>query len=157
MPLSAAAIRELTKREGGDPVILLLTIEHDDWAEPVRFCTNTIGDDIVSNGETFTAAPFELEWPTDDDKAPVSRLKAFNVDRLLGTALDELVTPCTCTLQAVLASDPDTIQRQALKFELRNTQWDGAFLTGEISQARYGTEPWPAYRVTPNKFPALFR
>lgn len=157
MTLSSAAIRSLLNREATVPVIYLLTIEHDDLAQPMRLARNTVGDDIVSNGNTFTAAPFEIEWPSDDEGAPVARLQAINVDRLVGEALESIATPAECTLQIVFANAPNTVERQAVKFQLRNAQWDGGFMSAELSQAYFADEPWPKYRVTPNLFPALFR
>lgn len=158
MALSAEAIRSLTRRESDRPVILLLTIAHADIAGGVmRLCDNSPGDNIVSNGNTFTAAPFTLDWPSDDEGAPVARLQAINVDRVIGLALEALVTPAVCTLQAVLSTSPDTIERQGLKFELRNTRWDGGFMSAELTQASFLQEPWPRWRVTPRDFPSLFR
>ena len=157
MTLSAAAIRALTARESGEPVIMLLKIDHADLPSPLRIAANTFGDDIVSGGATFTAAPFELEWPTDEEGPPVARLRAMNIDRALGEALESITTPAVCTLFIVMASTPDTVERQGNRFELRNCQWDGGFLTAELTQANFGAEPWPKYRVTPQLFPALFR
>ena len=136
---------------------MLLKITHGDLPSPLRIAANTFGNDIVSDGQTFTAAPFELEWPTDDDGPPVARLRAMNIDRAIGEALETITAPAVCTLQIVLASSPDTIERQGNRFELRNCQWDGGFLTAELSQAQFGNEPWPKYRVTPGLFPAIFR
>lgn len=158
MALSAEAIRSLTRREEGRPIILLLTITHADLDGGVmRLCDNSPGDDIVSNGNVFTAAPFSMEWPSDDEGAPVGRIEIFNVDRVIGEALDEIVTPAVCTLEAVLSTSPDVIERQGLKFELRNTRWDGGVASGELTQAQFTQEPWPRWRVSPGRFPSLFR
>jgi hypothetical protein len=157
MTLSAPAIRALTRRENDIPIILLLTIEHADLASPLRLARNTVGDNIISNGHTFTAAPFDFEWPQDDENAPVARLTAINVDRAIGEALESIVTPCDCTLQVVMATSPDTIEREGISFQLRNAQWDGGFMTAELTQAYFATEPWPRWRITPRLFPSLFR
>lgn len=157
MALSTAAIRALTRRESEIPVIILLTVTHPDLASPIRLARNTIGDDIVSNGNIFTAAPFELEWPSDDEEAPTAKLTAINVDRAIGEALESIVTPADCTIQVVLATSPNTIERQGVKFQLRNAQWDGGIMTADLGQAYFASEPWPKYRVTPAAFPSLFR
>src|SRR5438105_12254339 len=102
MALSTLAIRSLLSREGRVPVILLLTITHPDLAQPIRLARNTVGDNIVSNGSTFTASPFGLEPPSDDEKAPIAKLIAINVDRAIGEALESIVTPAECMLQVVM-------------------------------------------------------
>lgn len=157
MTMSAAAVRDLLARQSGDPLILLLTVEHDEMVQPFRLCTNRAGEDIVSNGDTFTASPFDLGWPSDDEDTPVAELRCPNVDRLIGQALEELNGPAICTIQAVLASDPDTIEREALEFELRDAEWDGNSVTAQLSRARLVTEACPKYRITPRLFPGLFR
>lgn len=156
MTMTAAMVRALLERES-EPVILLLTIEHDDLATPFRVCTNRVGEDIVSNGDTYIGAPIELGFPNDDDETPVAELRCYNVDRLVGLALEELTGPATCTIQAVLASAPDTVEREATLFELRDCEWDGIAVSGHITRARLTTEPCPKYRITPRTFPALFR
>lgn len=157
MALSSAAVRALLSRETAETVILLLTIEHDDLPAPLRFARNTYGDDIVSNGDTFIGVPFELNWPSDNDETPTAQLETFNVDRAIGQALEDLVDPPVCTLQIVLASSPNTIEREALQFEMRNVRWDALALTCDLTQIQITSEPWPKYRVTPKYFPALFR
>lgn len=157
MSLSNAAIRAFLKRENEVPIILLLKIEHDDLASPIRLARNTVGDDIASNGNVFTAVPFEFDYITDDDNAPTATLTVQNADRAVGLALESIVTPAECTLQIVLATSPDTIEREGLHFQLRNCQWDGWQVTGELSQAYFAQEPWPKWKITPRLFPSLFR
>lgn len=157
MALSTAAKRVLTRRENSVPVIMLLTVTHPDLALPIRLATNTVGDDIVSNGNTFTGAPFEIEWPSDDEESPTAKLTAINVDRAIGEALESIVTPADCTLQVVLATSPNTIEREGVKFQLRNAEWNGGIVTADLGQAYFASEPWPKYRVTPAAFPSLFR
>jgi hypothetical protein len=157
MALSTRTKRAITRRESGEPVLMLLTIEHPDLASPLRLVTNTVGDDILSNGNIFTAAPFQIEWPSDDEEAPTAKLRAFNVDRVVGLMLESIVTPAECTLQVVLATSASTIDREGKKFQLRNAQWDGGEMTADLGQAYFAAEPWPKYRVTPRLFPSLFR
>lgn len=157
MTLSTQAIRAFTSRESSSPILLLLTIEHPDLASPIRIVKNTVGDDIVSNGDTFIAAPFEMGWPQDDQDAPVTTLTVPNIDRSVGLAIESIVTPAECTMQVVLAETPDTVEREAMKFQLRNCQWDGFSMTGEVSQAYFAQEPWPRWKITPRLFPSLFR
>lgn len=158
MTLSVTAIRSLLRREAEVPVIMLLTVEHADLSPTIqRYARNTVGDDIVSNGNTFLGVPFDLDFVSDDEDAPVARLTAVNVDRELGIALEGLVTPAQCKIQVVLASTPDTIEREVPLLEMRNCHWDSSILSADLTQAPYAQEPWPKYRVQPRDFPSLFR
>lgn len=158
MTLSVAFRRSMLSREAEVPVIMLLTVTHASLSPTTqRFARNTVGNDIVSNGNTFTGVPFELDFVSDDEEAPVARLTAVNVDRQLGIALEGLVTAAKCKIQVVLASSPNTIEREAQELELRNCKWDSGVLTAEITQAPYAQEPFPKYRTNPRDFPSLFR
>lgn len=157
MALTTAAIRSLLLREGGEPIIALLTIEHDDLDAPIRLARNTTGDDIVSNGETFTAAPWDISWGADTENAPKVEITIVNVDRVAGQAIESITDPALCTVQLILESEPDEIIAEIANLELRNARWDAMVLTAELSHFSFAAEPWPFLRVTPQFFPALFR
>jgi hypothetical protein len=150
-------VATLLARQADKVLVALLTVSHADLAAPLRLCTGMPGDDIVSGGNTFTAAPFDIGWPNDDDQVPVAQLVAMNVDRAIGQALESINDPAEVTLQAVLASSPDTIERTAAKFQLRNARWNAIQLTADITRNTISTEPCPKYRITPLHFAALFR
>lgn len=150
-------VATLLARQADKVLVALLTVSHADLAAPLRLCTGMPGDDIVSGGNTFTAAPFDIGWPNDDDQVPVAQLVAMNVDRAIGHALESINDPAEVTLQAVLASSPDTIERTAAKFQLRNARWNAIQLTADITRNTISTEPCPKYRITPLHFAALFR
>jgi hypothetical protein len=150
-------VATLLARQADKVLVALLTVSHADLAAPLRLCTGMPGDDIVSGGNTFTAAPFDIGWPNDDDQVPVAQLVAMNVDRAIGQALESINDPAEVTLQAVLASSPDTIERTAAKFQIRNARWNAIQLTADITRNTISTEPCPKYRITPLHFAALFR
>lgn len=150
-------IRELLKRDSSDPAIMLLTVDHPDFSAPVRLCTNTVGDDIVSGGDTYTAAPFHITWPSDDTETPVAQLEAVNVGRAIALALMAISSPASAVIQVVLLSDPDTVEAEAPGFLIRNARWNALTLTADITRERIVTEPCPKYRISPQYFAALFR
>ena len=147
----------LARQNTTEVLVALMTVTHADLAAPLRLCTGMPGEDIVSGGNTFIAAPFDIGWPNDDDQVPVAQLTAMNVDRAIGQALETINDPAEVTLQAVLASSPDTIERTAAKFQLRNARWNAIQLTADITRNTISTEPCPKYRITPLRFAALFR
>lgn len=157
MTLSSAQISEALERFGDDPWIALLTLQHADMnsGNPVRIARNPT-EDIVSNGNTFSRSWFNIVLPSDTGEPARCQIEINNVDGEIGRALEELTGPIDCTIQVVLASDPDTIGKEFLKFKLRNTSWDALTASGEISQASIMNNRWPKYQVTPKYFGHLF-
>jgi membrane-anchored protein YejM (alkaline phosphatase superfamily) len=157
MPLSADQITQALSRQGDDPWIALLSLQHDSMnaGVPVRMARNP-SHDVVSNGLTFHRSWFEIEMPSDDETPAQCRVSIQNVDGEIGRFLETLIGPIECTIQVVLASDPDTYGREFLHFKLRNTSWDALNATGDLSQATITNNRWPKYQVTPKFFSHLF-
>jgi hypothetical protein len=157
MPLSSEQTVASFERNGDDPWIVLLELQHDDMngGTPVRLARNPT-EDIVSNTYTYSKSWFEIELPSDDETPAVSQISIMNVDGEIGRVLETLTGPIDCAIYVVLASDPDTYGREFLKFKLRNVQWDALVASGEISQAQITNNRWPKYQVTPKYFLHLF-
>lgn len=157
MPLSQEQVSAALEREGDDPWIALIELQHDDMngGSPVRLARNPT-EDIVSNGNTYSKSWFEIELPSDDETPAMCQISINNVDGEIGRVLETLNGPINVTIRVVLASDPDTYGREFLNFKLRNTQWDALIASGELSQATITNNRWPKYQVTPKYFRHLF-
>ena len=73
--------------------LLLITIDHDNLAVPIRVVVNT--EDITSRGDLYQAYPVDVELPDDNDDAPpTARLTIDNISTSvkvsLNTSLSEL-------------------------------------------------------------------
>lgn len=88
LPLSAAAILEKNRLASSSPWLILAMLVLPDETV-LRFARNT--EDVVWNGETWTAFPFELEEQEDDKRSQTSTFRVMlgNVSGLLQTALDQ--------------------------------------------------------------------
>lgn len=140
-----------------EAVIVLARIEHERLNEPLLLASNT--EDVVSNGETFTGFPFELSWPDEGgDGQALGSVSIQNVDREIGSAVLKLDGPVTISLYVVLASDPDTIEIEALDLSLRTVNGDALTITGDIG-IRYdlATIDYPGLRATQARCPGLWR
>ena len=157
MPLSTQQIIEALSRNGADPWLALLTLEHPqlNGGVPVRLARNPT-EDIISNGTTFTKSWFEIELPSDVEQPTTCRISIMNIDGAIGRVLEDITGPIECEVRIVLASDPDTYGREFLRFELRDTSWDALSATGTLSQATITNNRWPKYQVTPKFFSHLF-
>lgn len=143
-----------TAQHADDAFIILLTIEHDDLPAPIYLARNR--QNVISRTRTYLAFPFNIELPTDGDRAPEARITMSNVDRRIGKALEAMVDPATVTIELILASDPDTVERSWGGLSFTTATWTAATVQLDISHIAYWDEPWPRKRVTPRKFPGLF-
>lgn len=154
MPLSANAIELLLTRWRDDVAIYLLTITHPSLPT-ARFARNN--EAIISRGETFSAAPFDLQLPEDNEQLPSLTLVIPNVNRRVGREILAINQGMNANIEAVFASDPDDIWKSILDLELHDVTFDGIALQGTLSHRRVTHEPFPNRRVIPNKFFAFFR
>lgn len=155
MPISSAALQELLKVESSDPVLLLATLHHP-MLNTLYFVRNQHGKDITSRGQTFTAIPFQVILPNDNDEVPAVEFAFPNVDRTIGWNLLNVNTPINVILEAVLNSNPDDILRRYPWLEMRNVTFDQMTVRGELTHMRFTSEPYPNIRVNPNRFPVFF-
>jgi hypothetical protein len=150
-PFQESAFAEAT----GEVWLVLLTIEHADLAEPLRFVNNT--ENITSNGDAFLAFPFDYVAPDEGNEgAGIGRIRIDNVDRQIAQTIRELQTAPTVTVQIVLASDPDTIERELGDLVLASASWDKFEVSADLSPLRDHDEPGCSWRFTPGEAPALF-
>ena len=142
-------------QETDEVLVVLIEIDHADLANPIRVCSNA--GDVVSNGNTFVAFPFELTLPDDQDNAaPRASLRIDNVDRQIVQAIRTIGSPPSVRIMVVLASDPDTIEADWDGFTLRVASYDALTVAGEILTDAFEDEPYPAASFTPGRFPGLF-
>lgn len=154
MALSASGIAAFLGYAPDEVISVLLEITHASIATPIRVTDN--GEDIVHNGDTYTAFPFTIELPADNDQLPVARLTLANVDGRIGEAVEAINTPPTVSIKLVLASTPNNVELEFSGFEMRSIKINAVAVEAELYQVSVTSEPWPSLRVTPAKFPAIF-
>lgn len=155
MTLSTAALQSTQDVSSGEVWLVLLTISHASLGTPIRVVRNTV--DIVSNGETFTAYPFEISLPEDvDGQIPQVSLSISNVDKMLMDTLRSIITPLDVTVQVVLASSPDVIELSVTDFKLREVQYDATNINGTLLMEDVLNIRIPADIMNPGQYPGLF-
>lgn len=151
-------------QETDDDFVTLLLIEHPDMVD-IRLATapeTLVGDDFdytfAALGEVWTTANFSVTLPRQTDEPTPIRITVPNVDTRIGEALDSITTPATCTVWAVLASDPDVITSGPHQYlELRRVRGDAEVFEGELSRVDVSMEPWPYETISPSIFLAAAR
>lgn len=153
--LSTTAKAAIFGSDTGQVFLLLLTISHASLSASLRFVNNYT--DIVSNGNTYTAFPFEITLPDDKEESlPQMRLAIDNVDRQIVNAIRSLTSPPTVTLDVILASAPNTLEASFSGFVLRNVTYGELVVEGALLLEDVLNESFPQHSFTPNTAPGLF-
>ena len=153
--LSPQTLEAINAPETGDAFLILMTISHADLAVPIRVTSD--GIDTQSRGNSFTAFPFELSLPDDEDnKAPRARLVLDNVDRSIVRAVRSLTSSPTILIEIVRAAAPDTVEAKFEDFRFTNISYDARTVEGDLGIEDFTAKPFPAAAFSPSLFPGLF-
>lgn len=150
--LSAGARAALYEQVNDDVWLELITIDHEDLSSPIRLVGNS--EDIVSNGNTFTACGFP-PVPLPSDGQDVA-LVVENVSQTVLAAVRSIVTPIDITLEVVLASDPDYVEAGPFQFQSRKFVFNARSIEFSLMFEPLLAEPFPAFNYTPIDYPGLF-
>lgn len=139
-----------------DPIKILLQVTDPKTSTVYRFVNDIT--DLVSNGDTYLAFPFEVVLPQDDENLPAATLRIQNVDDRIGRALiDAELDALQLKIMLVMASTPDTIEITWDGFELVDVEITPVYVSGQIVVKSIATEPWPSDRLTLGLSPVFFR
>lgn len=153
--LSAAAKEAMFSQETNKVFLMLLTLEHDDFAGPIRVVNNY--DNVTSGGDVYTAYPFLFSLPDEfEDSLSQVDLIITNVDRLLVDEVRSISSPITVTLEIALSDSPDTIEAGPFVMKMREVKYDASRLTGQCSFQDILNEAYPEGSYTPADYPGLF-
>ena len=130
--LSTAALNSMFDGTESEAVwLVLLTIDHATLTSPFHLVANT--EDITSNGDLFTAYPFEVTLsPDDGTKLPEVQLTIDNVNRLLVETIRVMTSPPKVTLTVVLAAQPNVAEIEIKNMILRNVNYNAYSITGTL-------------------------
>ncbi len=153
--LSLAARRAVSAQETDEAFLLLLSLDHEDLAEPIRVVNNT--QDVASRGDTYIAYPFEIALP-DEDPDSVARvtLRIDNVDREIVKNLRAISSPLSVGLEVIMAASPDTVEAGPFNMTLVSAEYDALTVTGELAFEDVLNEPFPGHGYVPSEYPGLF-
>lgn len=163
--LSLNARDAIFSQNSGEVIIFLLTIEHETLDDPIRLSTdqterattNPLTYKTVSRGNDYLYAGVGITIPEEQDKSPPScKLVIQNVTRDLVPLARSISTPATCTIEAVLLSDLDTVEISFPSMDMTNLTYDASTLTFDLTIDSLATEPYPAGTFSPASFGGLF-
>lgn len=139
-----------------DPILYLLTIDHVDLPEPIRWVRDRVG--VTSRSQPFVAFPFEFAPPgeTEDGRTP-ARLIIDNVDKRIVETIRALTTAPTLLIETVLRSAPDTVTEDFPIFNLTVASGDRNTVQADMLDDPDDNEPVMQWKFTPGFAPALVK
>jgi hypothetical protein len=139
-----------------EPYLILLTITQTDLSAPLRLVDDNAN--ITSNGNLFTAFPFNMELPDNREGAsPRARVSIDGTSREITEAIRTMQTAASISIEVVRASVPDTIELTWPSFNLRNVKWDAGRVSGDLVSEELEVEPFPIWQFSPANAPGLFK
>jgi hypothetical protein len=156
--------RAVFAQESGEVLIFLLTITHPQLATPIRLSTDAterksttpLAYRTMSRGDEFLYAGIDLTLPAEKDRAPpAAKLTIDNVTRDLIPLARSVSTPAQVKIEAVLASDLDTVEIAWPAMDMTNLQYSAAQLVFDLTMDSLASEAFPAGTFSPAYFPGL--
>jgi Domain of unknown function (DUF1833) len=145
----------ILQRETDEVAVLLLTIEHEDLATPLRLCSNPTP--ITSRGHEYVFFPFMITRPEEREaQAPQARLVIDAVDGQIVGVLRQIESAPTVTLEIVLASSPDIVEYQSAPMTWRGITYNATTVDGALEGPRIYYAKFPAEDFTPSTTPGVF-
>jgi hypothetical protein len=152
--LSPALLAQLYAQESDVPFLMLVTLTHPSFTT-IRLVNNS--EDIVSNGETFTAFPMRIRLPVDDGET--SREVAIEFDNVSRELIDEVRTvtsPIDVKLEMILASNPDDVQVTLDELKMRNVTYNKSVVSARLYLDSFLNVELTSERYSPKLYPGLF-
>lgn len=151
-----AHFKEKTGSSTGQEPLYLLEITHPDLAVPIRVVRDT--QDLVSNGNTFTAMAFDIQMPDDVDKQlPRAPIQIDNVGRELVQWLEASNggVGAQVRVMQVMRDTPDVIEED-ITMDLMNVRQNKAFVIGQLGYDDVLNRAGLAASYRPDNTPGIF-
>lgn len=169
MALSPRTLKATMRQESTDSDIVLLTITHSAWDEPIRLSTHEtqwIQNDentgtplygTVSRGKTFWYCPIQASVPNStDEQTPEGRFVISNVTRAVAPYLKMVDREYPkITVEVVNTSTPDTVDMRYPDLDLQSASWNADTVEITVKNDVAASEPSPWLRFNLSYFPNL--
>jgi len=153
--------------------VILFQITHPETSQIIRLSTDPterisysplsygtrstwLGADPEDDDEAFLFILMSALIPDDqDDAPPAARIVLEAVDNEIAAVLRSTTQRANVSMAMVLASSPDIIEDQWLNFKLVSVEGTADSITLNLTRDPLTAEPWPAGRMTRERFPGL--
>jgi hypothetical protein len=155
--LTAAFKKALLPPESDEVGISLLDIEHVSFGQIYRICDNN--QDIVSNGNTYTAYAFDIAFCDEiEGEVPSHNVVLDNTDPSIFQAIRsaDARSRIKVTQRFVIASAPNTNQlKRPVVYRIADIEVDENAIVGSLILAVISNEQVPRYKYDDAHFPGL--
>lgn len=152
--LTNKVLNELFVQNSDDPLLLLVTVSHASFTT-LYLVNNT--EDIISNGNTFVAFPMQIQLPPDNAETSRNTQITFdNVSLDLITEMRSVTSPMDVTIQAVLATDPDTVEISFGELKMSDIKYDQQSIRASLILDDFLSTELTSEKYTPSIYPGLF-
>ncbi len=152
--LSTTGLKAIFAQEISEVFAILLTITHPDLEMPIYVSSDAV--DTVSRGQVYTALPFDLTLPDENDlHMPRAYLTIDNVGRVLMAPIRQMNAPADVKIEIIRVSEPDFVEIAFPDFKLTNIRYDAAKIQGKLSLEVFASQPYPAGIFAPSEFTGL--
>lgn len=169
MPLSPRTLAAVMRQETEDTDIVLITLTHPKWTEPVRVSTHPTvflrTDEMTgapiygtrSRGLEFLFLPVTAMLPnTADEQPPEARLTISNASRALVPYMKAVDREYPrVTLEIVNSSTPDVVDSVWPEMDLGTVSWDASTVDASVTNDIASSEPIPWMRFNKSNFPNM--
>ena len=167
--ISLDAQATIFAQESGDYEILLLTLSSDeldddfllstDWTE--RLVSLTTDEQVVygtvSNSLDYIYCPMSISWPSDDEDAPPqTTLTIDSIPHEMTAIIRSLLHTPSLSMALVLASAPDTVEKQISGLAFKDVTISGDTLTASLMLDVMTNESFPYRKFTPSTASGLY-
>ena len=158
MPLSSTAQQDASSPNRTEIWLFIIEISHP-TITTMRFVGNT--EDIVSNGETYTAAGLTMAMPDEDpDSIPKMTIQLEDFSTEVLTVLRNIQTQNVerprVSGSLVLASNPDQIQLGPIEGNLEQYVAAAGVLKITVGADNITAYSFPSFNFDPQWFTTLF-
>lgn len=152
--LTNKLLTEVFSQESSDPLLLLVTVSHPDFST-LYLVNNT--EDVVSRSNTYISFPMSIRLsPDDGETARNVQISFDNVSLELIDEMRSVITPMDVEIEAVLASDPDTVEIGFGELRLVNIKYDQKTIRGSLILDDFLRTELTSEKYTPTIYPGLF-
>lgn len=151
--------------------VVLVMIEHPLLDTPVRLSSDnadrisveplfygTLSTWRTNDGSPFLFIMLDALVPDDEDDAPAQASLVLEIlDSDIADILTSTTVQATCHMAIVLASSPDIVEAEWIGMLMTGADGDSGQVSLKFSMEQIAEEPYPADRLTKERFPGLHK
>jgi hypothetical protein len=135
--------------------LFLMTITEPSSGTVFRVVNNL--EDVASNGETFSAFPFDITLPPDDGGTPQSmKVTTFNASRDLIEILRGTLEPPEVKVELITSNNPDDIHKRIDFLRVAGVEYDALNVSFNLVATSAFARQTQRHTYNQAEFPGLF-